>query len=897
MLCVALTVIAWGLLPTTPIGLAIAGRELKLQAPRMLAGLCLLPTLWLGMRSTLTDLARGQLVLALLSRGLLLGLLLLALARPTLPLDATKVALVVAVDVSDSIGERGLARASGQVRQLADARGDAHVELVTFAKRPMRMSLEQAMASDGRIERHAPSADDPDPGAASNPARALQFAYGLLPAGHLRRVLLIGDGQQTRGDVAAEAQRARELGVVVHHETLTDARPAEIAIEAVDVPEHVRLGETFAVGVRIFSTHATTATVRLYQDDALNGLDALREVELPIGKTRLEFKSVVRAAGDVEYSAELRTLGADRFAQNNRVSTRLHVDGPPRVLVVEGRPGRSAHLARALGAADFDVEVRNALGTPRTAGELAAFDFFILSDVPADRLSSSQMSVIERFVRSGGGFMMAGGESAFGPGGYGGTRMEKLLPVKMDSQRRNDEHSLALALVIDSSGSMSGQKMELAKEAAKATAELLATEDSLVVIGFSGRPERIVRMQSARNRQKIARNIGRLNARGGTAIFPALDLAYQDLIVTRAKVKHVILLTDGQTQEVGIQPLVQQMVAEGITVSTVGLGGDVNRTLLQTAANLGGGRAHFTSDPHNVPRIFMRETTTVGRSNMVEEYFQPHVVDRADFLSGIPIGSAPMLRGYVATEAKPRPVQVVLQSDLGEPVLARWHVGLGWALAWTTDLEARWAADWLRWAAFPRFMGQLVREHMRADSSTEYPMAVERRGDDLHVSVDALDSADRFINDLHSTLTVESSGDGQSTHSEYPMRQIAPGRYGVRVPLRAFGPLELRVDHRRDGVLQARSRGQYVHPYPREYAVEAAGGEPLAAAAAITGGKSSPSLDEAFSAGSERITAHEELWPKLLWLALVVFFLDLLLRRVRLFDRGFKRVPVRGWER
>ena len=118
--------------------------------------------------------------------------------------------------------------------------------------------------------------------------------------------------------------------------------------------------------------------------------------------------------------------------------------------------------------------------------------------MPAERLGVEQMDALERYVRDlGGGFMFAGGAQSFGLGGYQGTRIESLLPVWMDSERRRDEHSLALALVIDCSGSMSGQKIELAKDAAKATAELLGPDDSLGVVGFSGEPERVVRLQSA----------------------------------------------------------------------------------------------------------------------------------------------------------------------------------------------------------------------------------------------------------------------------------------------------------------------------------------------------------------------------------------------------------------
>jgi uncharacterized protein YegL len=478
--------------------------------------------------------------------------------------------------------------------------------------------------------------------------------------------------------------------------------------------------------------------------------------------------------------------------------------------------------------------------------------------------------------------------------------MERLLPVRMDAERRRNQPSLALALVIDRSGSMSGQKMELAKEAARATAEMLGSDDYISVVGFDSAPERIVRMQSARNRLRILRDISRMTARGGTQIFPALDMAYQDLAVTRARVKHVILLTDGQAPESGIAELVQVMRAEGITVTTVGLGSDVNRVLLESVASLGGGRSYFTNDPHNVPRIFMRETTTVARSAAVEEYFQPMVVQNADFLRGIDIRSAPYLHGYVATRRKPTPAQVILQSDLGEPILARWRVGLGWSLAWTSDVKNRWAVEWLRWPQYSRFWTQLVREHMRQRRRETLDMTAEVLDGEVRVTVDAIDPGDRFMNDLDSVLTVEgpmgapAAREGvdnaqarvRETHA---LRQTAPGLYEARFPLERYGSFMLTATHERQGRPVAESTAQLANPYPREYLTFEPNQALLDRAAEVTGGGALGAMDALFDAGDETIRSHEELWPRLLFVALGLFLLDLLLRRVRLFDREFRR--------
>lgn len=880
------------------------GERYEFLASRALVLLGVLPLLGWVATLSLADLPPLQKWLGVLLRAVLMAALVLGLARLSRTTDSARISTVFLVDVSDSVTDEAIAEARGKVQAALDARGEHDVQLITFARHARVVPLaREATELPEQLARHGDEAHT-DAGAGSNMAAALQLAYGLFPPGHLRRAVLLTDGGQTEGDLLAEASRAREFDVRLFHHVYTQGAPEEVAVRDVTVPEQLRVGDPFPVRARVFSNYAAEARVRLYQGETLNGLDSVRDVTLTPGDNEIEFQSVVRVAGPVTYRLELQPRGEDRFPANNRFETTAVVPGKPSVLYVEGAAGRANYLSRALAAGDFDVDVRTPRSIPTSSAELERFDFFMLSDVSADEVSMSQMEAIERYVRDqGGGFMMAGGESGFGLGGWQGSRMERLLPVRMDAERRRNQPSLALALVIDRSGSMAGQKLELAKEAARATAEMLGADDYIMVVGFDSEPERIVRMQSARNRLRIVRDISRMTARGGTNIFPALDMAYQDLAVTRARVKHVIVLTDGQAPESGIAELVQVMRAEGITVTSVGLGSDVNRVLLEQVASLGGGRSYFTNDPHNVPRIFMRETTTVARSAAVEEYFQPMVVQNADFLRGIDIASAPFLHGYVATRRKPTPAQVILQSDLGEPILARWRVGLGWSMAWTSDVKNRWAVEWLRWPQFSRFWTQLVREHMRQRRRETLDMTAEVLDGEVRVTVDAIDTADRFMNDLESTLTVEgpmgapAAREGvdnpqarvRETHA---LRQTAPGLYEARFPLERYGSFMLTASHERQGRAVAESTAQLANPYPREYLTFEPNRALLERATGVTGGGALDAISALFDPGDETIRSHEELWPKLLFLALGLFLLDLALRRVRLFDRDFRR-PVR----
>ena len=495
----------------------------------------------------------------------------------------------------------------------------------------------------------------------------------------------------------------------------------------------------------------------------------------------------------------------------------------------------------------------------------------------------AQMAALEGYVRDlGGGFIMAGGENSFGAGGYTGSRLEKLLPVRFDTEKKRDQPGLALALVIDRSGSMTGEKLELAKEAAKATAELLGPDDLLGVIAFDSQPTSIVHLQRAANRVRIGSDIARLTAGGGTNILPALKEAYDQLDPARAKLKHVILLTDGQASYEGIRELCDEMAEHKITISAVAVGAEADKTLLTMIAERGGGRFYYTQSAQNIPKIFTKETTEVARNALVEEQVGVHVVKRAELLDGVGIESAPPLRGYVST--KPKPLSdVILVSDLGEPILARWRVGLGQTAAFTSDVKNRWAVNWLRWPGYGKFWAHLVRSTMRhatSGSGRSYELGTDVDPPRARVTVDAVGADDKFVSGLETTLQVidpEHPGDKR----EFAMPETAPGHYAGEFTLGRYGTFLLRALHRSNGQLVAESTGALSLPYPREYLALPPDQGLLARVASTTGGRVSPTPEQLFDPAGERVTYHRELWPFCLWLAALLLLLDVAARRVR----------------
>ena len=283
------------------------------------------------------------------------------------------------------------------------------------------------------------------------------------------------------------------------------------------------------------------------------------------------------------------------------------------------------------------------------------------------------------------------------------------------------------------------------------------------------------------------------------------------------------------------------------------------------------------------------------RSAVVEEFFRPVVESRVELIRGVPIDSAPYLRGYVSTRMKPQPAELILSSDLGEPLLARMRVGLGQTVAWTSDVKNRWAVDWLRWPGYSTFWAQLTREVMRQRrAGVEHYMSTDVVGGNVHVTVDAQGADDSFINGLQTTLRVIDPRDADNP-TELPMRQTAPGWYETSFPMGRAGTFLLRAEHRNeDGRVVAHSSSTVAAPYPEEYLTVETDRSLLEQATTLTNGVSQVDPTSVFDADEdEGVEYHRQLWPYLIALALALMLLDLLLRRVRLFDRQFKAVKQR----
>ncbi|MCX7808772.1 MAG: VWA domain-containing protein, partial [Deltaproteobacteria bacterium] len=471
-----------------------------------------------------------------------------------------------------------------------------------------------------------------------------------------------------------EAASLAQKGIPIHVTPISPSTRSELSLRHISVPDRIRAGNLFDAKVGVWSN--TKAKIRLHLDLSPKIAPAPPpiETELTPGPSEYTFRMHSTHAGEAQLRARLEPLepSSDTISENNEVLTSLQIEDRPKALLAAFEPSRLEDFAHLIKAAGFEVELRPLRNLPTESSGFSPFDLIVLSDASSADISPATERALIHALGRGALIWLSAGPRSHGPLGWKGSGLEPLLPLSPSGRRMMDRPSRALALVIDRSGSMAGPKMELAKEAARAAAEALGSSDELLVIGFDTVPERIVPLQSASNRVGILRDIGRLAPRGGTAILPALQAAYQDLLRSRAPIRHTVLLTDGQSQEQGIPELVSAMRADGITLTAVGVGADVNRHMLAEIADRGGGRLYFTADPSNLPRIFLREALSQSQSDWIEGRF------RIESTRTLPqeFATPPPLKGYVLTELR-QSASILLRSERGDPILAerKWNQG------------------------------------------------------------------------------------------------------------------------------------------------------------------------------------------------------------------------------
>ncbi|MFN7972279.1 MAG: VWA domain-containing protein [Acidobacteriota bacterium] len=841
-------------------------------------------------RRSRSDLEGSRRLVALAARLVVVLLLALALAGTTINRHNPALSVVFALDESRSLSPEERERGRQFVRDaLRKLDGNDRAGVVLFGADAVLERLPAGRKDGGR---DAPAFDAHPDGNGSDIGRAIELSAAVMPANTERRVVLLSDGIENAGSALEAAQVARAGDVDIQVVPLGGTRKGgDVFVDSLQVPPSVKEGETFEVRIVLRAvgggSEPRKTLLRLFRDQTFLG-----EQEVGVEPSKISvFRALqtLSAGGFYRYRVEIVPRDAavnDAIPENDFGHGFVQVEGRPRILLVEGAPGEGDAIRSVLASSDVDVTAIPSMALPVGLDGLAAYQSIILCNVSALDLSQKQGENLRTYVKEiGGGLVMTGGESSFGPGGYYKTPVEEALPVDMDVKNRQYFPAIAMALVIDKSGSMGEMgdrysKLSMAREAASLTAELLTKQDEMMVVAFDSAAQIVVPLHKVTSKDRIVADIGTIRTGGGTDIYPGLDAAYQSLATSKAAMKHVILISDGMSSPGDYEGLAAKMKAKRITLSTVAIGEDADLMTMEKLAKLGDGKFYSVNDIKNIPKIFTKETIVASRSYLIEEPFRPRPSRSSDVLKGIDLASVPNLYGYVATSPKDR-AEILLKTHKDDPLLAIWRYGLGKSAAFTSDEKPRWARDWLGWDGNGKLWTQLARWTVSTTGPGEMHVATDVGGGKVTIDADVLDELGARQNflDVRARLV---GPDGEA--SDVALPQVGPGRYRGQGPATAAGTYFVAVTAARDGQERNRRITGAALSFPEEFRRFGRDMGLLTDVAAATGGALASDAGAVFRHDLTRHPIRTPIWPQLAAAALLLFLIDVAIRRVMLPD-------------
>ena len=718
-------------------------------------------------------------------------------------------------------------------------------------------------------------------------ASALSLAGSVLPSDTRRHIVVVSDGRANLGDAIAEARLLHAEGVRVDAVALQVPLGAETYVDGVTAPDSISDGEQATARALVVSNHETPATVRWYVD---HSLVSTSQIDLGVGETTLTQTVKPEGAGfhDVQVTID---PALDTYTENNLGEALIQVVGPPRVLVVEQAPGSAPSLESALQSTGISTTVISPDRLPRTAADLAAYRAVVLVNIPAASLGADGMALLQASVRDlGTGLVVIGGSESYGPGGYAGTPLETALPVQIQLPQDMQKPPVAVMLVLESSESQNGD--QVIRGAADAVIDQLTPRDYVGVTNGQG-GNVVVALTQLTDKAKIKAEIASMALGDPPGYGADLRAAAAQLANSKASLKHIILLGDGDAFMDDYASVVPPIHDKGITISAVAAGefGTVPSTM-QQIATLGHGRFYQSTSVSDVPQIFLKETSESLKPWIVEGTIQPHLASLLNALPGVGLGTMPPLTGYVATTPRAA-ADVILQSPTNDPLLATWQYGLGRVTAWTSDAQGRWTAAFLQWQDVNKFFGDIVRDTLPPVTDPALQLETQVRGDRMHLLVTApsISGAEVVVTAVQPDL----SGAGLT------LTATGPGRFEGDLPTDQVGSYLLNISQAAGGVVRHSGTFGVVVPYSPEYRDLGTDTNTLRAIAAAGGGTLIEDPTKVFSVPVPPAHAALAIDELLLVLAILLFPIDVALRRLILrvedvpaWRQAFQRKPVRA---
>ena len=846
--------------------------------------LTLAPPVWMAYTWRATQ-SRWGLVLKSLS----LIAIAVALAEPTITMPRSRTGLVVLVDTSGSITPEDLARASSLITEIERKKRSNWMKVVPFAEQTRNL---QAAEVSGSVHLIHTSGEQ---GEATNLETALTNSMAAIPNGYIPRLVLISDGNENEGSAARAIAELRTLHVPVDTIPLAGRSSSRLRLESLSVPRQAYAGEQIPLDLTIFSPAATSATVDISAEGKNLGSNP---IQLESGKNHIRIHARLNSSGATAISGRITggALGELPFEQAIELKR-------ARVLFVsQDPPGVDENFLRALTDADLEITRDDKL----IDKDLSNVQLVVLNNVDLNVFSGEQKQKLATYVQNGGGLLLIGGERQVYKPDKQFDALDRALPAKLAPPQT--PQGTSVALIIDKSSSMEGRKIELARLSAIGVVDHLRPIDTIGVLIFDNSYQWAVPMRHALDKGLIKRLISGITPDGGTQIAPALNEAYRKVLPSKATYKHVVLLTDGISEEGDSVELAREAANHDVTISTVGLGQDVNRSYLEKIAATSGGRSYFLNDPQGLEQILLKDVQDYSGSTAIEKALQPIVEHPAEILEDTAIEAAPPLKGYARFIAKPGAETILAigppqasktppdepetpvsagtgtpgnETSTRDPLYVRWQYGLGRAAVFASDAKSRWAANWVTWPGFDKFWINVARDLLTHTSETDATADYDSANGDIEVSY-RLSSDSPSPPVLPQIFVIGPHGFEQRIDIEKAANHLYRGRLhiGRLSGLFRIRPVSESTAFPEIGLYRQQ---QESNDYGSNEAV-------LARISSMTAGRFNTAPGAVFNAGGRYIYTSWRLWPALLALAIAFTLAELVLRKwsglVRIFRRG-----------
>lgn len=819
-------------------------------------------------------------------RVVILLLLVFSLSGLRIQMNSKMTTTIFLVDVSDSMGEN-VENAQNFVRNaISELPDDNKTGIVIFGAdtRIEQFVTDRKIFTEIQSEVLA---------TATNLEQGVQTALAMFPEESAKRIVLLTDGVQNEGDILNTASSFLlhdiELKVVKYDAISGD----EVYITDVTVPDVIHIGDSFQVQVDVYSNVATNAVITLYSGRTFKGQQS---VILQKGTNKFVFLDEGVETGTQSYRVTIEAE-KDTLSANNSYSAFTQIDAKPRILVVEGENGFGEAFRDILETCGYYYDVVTPSGVPNELSDLLLYKTVVLIDVHLDDLRTGFTDCMESYVKDyAGGLIVTGGDNSFALGNYQDSVLEDILPVSMSLKGENEIPKMAIALVIDHSGSMSSSSidggdigitcMDIAKQAAVSALSSLREIDEIGVLAFDDKFTWAVSLQPATNLDSIKKKINSIEVGGGTSIYPALEEAVKAISNSDAQIKHIILLTDGQDGYNQYNPVLKVLTEQGITLSTVAVGNGADVTTMQMLAEEGGGRYYYSDASQKLPRIFAQEIFLSGKRYLINEEFTPILVNRHDIIKGIFDNGTPNLYGYIASTAKPTSI-VILESHMEDPILTVWQYGLGKTVAWNTDVTNQWTMDFAGWTPYAQLWRNIL-DYTISDTTLG--------GDSLEVishstSATIVYEPEEYTTDTTITAVVMDENSGKQEVTFYP---TAPGTYEAEIPMTEQGVYSINIRNRQGDEIVKNVNTATAMQYSVEYRMDG-NSTSLEKFVIEVGGIWITEASQVFNTMLHQVKANKDMTDYILLIALVLFLLDIIVRRWNLdymtaVSRGFKTI-------